>query len=228
MVKRGSEMMVLRLVRASVQIFLLPSSCLFSASSLQQTEDTWAAEKLPAVFCLRFTSCKVSVAISYLTRVTAAIKALITATSDFPKRNSTTEESATEFSPLAWFIHEGEQSNQMRISPKWLVHLCLEVLLLYPFTASWFTLGRCHWLVSGTCVPQGVSLHIHVLCRHMLGFKAFCLHCSPIHEANLCNLNRSYSTLIAQTYPGRGGVAAHSTHGQTHTNTWCSARVSLR
>lgn len=119
MVKKGSEMMVLRLVRASVQIFLLPSSCLFSASSLLQIEDTWAANKLPAVFCLRFTPCKVLIAISYLSQVKAAIKALITATSDFPKRNSTTEESASEFSLCAWFIHEGEQSNQMRISPKW-------------------------------------------------------------------------------------------------------------
>lgn len=46
------------------------------------------------------------------------------------------------FSFCTWFIHEREQSNQMRKSPEWELHVCLKVLWLDPFPDI-FLLGCC-------------------------------------------------------------------------------------
>lgn len=57
-----------------------------------------SSRKAACSFSRPFPPCNVILAISELSRITAAIKAPLTAAWDFPKRNSTTEESASEFS----------------------------------------------------------------------------------------------------------------------------------
>lgn len=56
--------------------------------------------------------------------------------------------------------------------------------------------------IRNLCASGYKSIHIYVLCRHVLGFKAFCLHCSLI-SLQFKLLILLYS-LIAQTYPGKG------------------------
>lgn len=68
--------------------------------------------------------------------------------------------------------------------------------------------------VQSLCAAGCVSIHIYVLCPHMSGFKDFCPQCSRRLNENLCNLNHSYSALIAQTYLG-GWVGVHPPHEQS-------------
>lgn len=56
--------------------------------------------------------------------------------------------------------------------------------------------------IRNLCASGYKSIHIYVLCHHVLGFKAFCLHCSLI-SLQFKSLILLYS-LIAQTYPGKG------------------------
>lgn len=90
------------------------------------------------------------------------------------------------FSSCTWFIHEGEQSNQTRRSPKWKLHVCLKVLWLDPFPDM---------LLLGSCT--GVSdTHRSAPLPSDVGHQSF----APV-------LLRIFTTESAQTHQWRGGVA---------------------
>ena len=152
------RMMALRLVRASVKtaVVLLASKysfCYLDACSqhfffLSQTEIPWWPEvKLLSVFVFFFFfSFFINIlAISKFTHATAGMKALLMATWDLPLRNSTTVESASEYSlPASDLFMRANKAIRWGNLPsgKFMCVFvctteCLEVLWLYPFPASW-------------------------------------------------------------------------------------------
>lgn len=183
------------------------------------TSDTWWSEVKDAYSCSLNNNIT---AITKLTHNTASVKALLTATWNFPVRNSTTEESASGYShPVSDLFMRGTKQSDEEISQ--VVSSCV-------FCAPRKCFGFIH---SQPADYSGVLAPVCIRNSHLQGtylstsvssattcwvFKAFCLHCNPLLWESLCNLNCSYSALIAQT-------CAH--HMDQPANTWCSARVSL-
>lgn len=96
------------------------------------------------------------------------------------------------FSFCTWFIHEGEQSNQMRKSPKWKLHVCLKVLWLDPFPDI-SLLGSC----------TGVSdTHRSTPLPSDVGHQSVAPVLLPHLQQNLCKRICTNTSV-----KGRGGVA---------------------
>lgn len=69
---------------------------------------------------------------------------------------------------------------------------------------------------TNSCASGCRSIRIYVLCCHVSGFKVFPLpYVRPLLRDVLCNLNGSYSSLIAQTHPLGGWV--HNTQAKQPT-----------
>lgn len=209
----------------SFAIFLPAPSILSSTNS-----STWLA-----ACSLSLSTCDMILAISKLAHITAAIKVSFTVAQDSPKRNSTTEESASEF--LTFFGHDlfmrGEQSNQTRKSPQVGGFMCVWKFLSFIHSQpSDYSGGAGISCVSETLVLQAmylsVSLSSVTACWASKPFlsalpprprvlPSFTLHLLE----NLCNLNGSYSALIAQTHPEYGGWGECEPRTDKHANTWC-------
>lgn len=119
------------------------------------------------------------------------------------------------FSFCTWFIHEREQSNQTRKSPKWKLHVCLKVLWLDLFPDI-LPLGSCTGVSdSHRSAPSDVG-------PSDVGHQSVAPVLLPHLEQNLCEW-------ICTNPPvkGRGGTAVN--HGQTskHPVLWYDYGASL-
>lgn len=120
---------------------------------------------------------------------------LVKETGNFLERNS-----AFDFFFWTWFIHESEQSNQMRKSPKWKLHVCLKVLWLDPFPDI---------LLLGSCT--GVSdTHRSAPLPSDVGHQRVAPVLLPHLQQNLCEWIRTETSV-----KGRGGTAQSWTDVQT-------------
>lgn len=175
MVKRGSGMVIPMLVRACGQtsdVQPLPKYFSCRLHSFQQIENTWIAEKLPTV-CL-VSPCNIILAISKLIPFYS-----------WHQSNMRLSRETFHYREIhirifcIWFIHEGEQTYPMGNSPKWKVHVCLDVLWFHPFSASWLLRGPDISFFRNLCASGWISTHIYVLCYQVLDIRVFCLHLSP-------------------------------------------------
>ena len=226
--------MALRLVRASVKTgdvqlaSKYSSRCLHGCSQhpyFSKLGNTWPEDGLPCSFPLY-----VIWAFSKFTRTTAGIKAPLTAVWDLPVRSSTTEEeSASEYSlPASDLFMRANKAIRWENLPSgrsmcvFCATECWKVLRRDPFPASWLLWGAGISLCQ-KLVRFRVYIYPH-LCppppRVGLQSLVCVLRSTPRLKESLCNLNRSYSTLIAQTYPGgvgRGGGSAPTTRTNRQT-----------
>lgn len=144
--------------------------------------------------CLQPCPVNVILAISELAHIMAAIKAPFTAAQDSPKRNSTTEESTSEF--LTFSAHDlfmrGEQSNQKRKSPQVGGFMCVWKFLSSTIPSHLITPGALALVVCQKlwCCRLCLYLYLCPLSPHV-GLQSLSRLPHPALE-NLCNLNGSY------------------------------------
>lgn len=147
--------------------------------------------KAACSFFHHFPPCNVTFVISKLPKTTAGIKALLTATWDLPVRNSTTEESASEYSlPATDLFMRANKAIRWENLPNGRfmcvfcapenVGKCFGFIHSQPADYSGALALVCVRNFLLVCASGYISIHIYVLCHHVLGFKAFFLHNSPL------------------------------------------------
>lgn len=191
--------------------------------------------KATCSFPLHFPPYDIIISISKLTHITTGIKALLTATWDLPVRNSTTQSESKYSLPASDLFMRANKAIRWGNLPsgRFMCVLCTtecwEVLWLYSFPASWLLWGTGISLCQKLTTYVRFRLYIYPhLCPLPPRDGLQSLLCAQLPHSlgeNPCNLNRSYSTVIAQTCP-EGEKSALIAHGQTQH--LCCARVSLR
>lgn len=134
---------------------------------------------------------------------------LVTETQDFVERNSMGGICIRIFSFCTWFIHESEQSNQMRKSPKWKLHVCLKVLWLDPFPDI-LLLGSC------TGVSDTSSIRIYAV-------RCGASKCRPCTAPS--SSAESLPTKLHK-HTSEAGVAGLPIMDR-HANTWCCGMIGV-